>query len=228
MARRTTRTSHSEPVILLTGFEPFGGETINPSWEATRALHDAIIAGHRVVAMELPCVFGRAAAVLGKALRRHRPVLTICTGQAGGRPGLTPERVAINVDDARIPDNAGAQPLDRPIARRGPAAYFTTLPNKAIVQAIRAQGIPADLSNTAGTFVCNHVAYALMQRLARSRQRPRPRGGFIHVPFIPEQVAERPETPSLPLDAIVEGLAIACEVAVQTQRDAAAALGREH
>lgn len=218
----------SPPCLLLTGFEPFGGEAINPSWEAVRALQGAVIAGHPIVSVQLPCVFGRAARVLGTAVTRHRPSVVICVGQAGGRPGLTPERVAINVDDARIPDNAQAQPIDRPIARRGPAAYFTTLPNKAIVAALRAEGLPAELSNTAGTFVCNHVAYALMHGLARSPRRPRPRGGFIHVPFLPEQVADRPGVPALPLEAIVEGLALACEVALTTRRDARTALGSEH
>lgn len=221
-SRSATRT------ILLTGFEPFGGETINPSWEAARALDGARIANHRVVALQLPCVFGQAGRVLQMALREHRPKAVICTGQAGGRVGLTPERIAINVDDARIPDNAGAQPIDQPIASSGPAAYFTTLPNKAIVAALLARGIPADLSNSAGTFVCNHVAYALLQLLARSQQQPRPRGGFIHVPFLPEQVVDKPGAPALPLEAIIEGLAVACEVAVKAKADVRVVLGRLH
>jgi pyroglutamyl-peptidase len=153
--------------ILLTGFEPFGGEVVNPSWQVARALDGRTVGGVPVVACELPCVFGAALRVLDEALAAHAPVLVLALGQAAGRSAFTPERVAINVDDARIPDNAGAQPVDRPVVPGGPAAYFTTLPVKAMVAALRAAGLPAQVSQTAGTFVCNHVFYGLMHRLAR-------------------------------------------------------------
>lgn len=213
--------------ILLTGFEPFGGETINPSWEAARALDGVRIAGHRVAARQLPCAFGRAGRVLRAAIAELVPRAVICVGQAGGRAGLTPERVALNVLDARIPDNAGAQPIDLPIARSGPAAYFTTLPNKAIVAALRQHGLPADLSNTAGTFVCNDVAYQLMRHLARRGMAGKVRGGFIHVPFLPEQVVDKPGAFSLPLGQIIEGLRLACHTTLTARGDLQTALGKE-
>jgi pyroglutamyl-peptidase len=147
-------------------------------------------------------------------------------GQAGGRGALSLERVAINVDDAPIPDNQGARPIDRPIAARGPAAYFSTLPIKAMVAALRGAGLPAEVSQTAGTFVCNHVFYGLMRTLAR---RPGARGGFIHVPFLPQQAAGHPGAPSLPLERIVRGLEVALATALRPhrrdRRDLAAAEG---
>ena len=216
--------------VLLTGFEPFGGETINPSGEIARLLHGSVIAGHRVEGALLPCVFGAAIRELQKRIRTVRPALVICTGQAGGRADITPERVAINVDDARIADNAGRQPVDRAIAKRGPAAYWSTLPIKAIVVALNARGIPASVSQTAGTFVCNHVFYGLMHEL---RGQKIIRGGFIHVPLLPEQ-ALRPDSapagsgpPSLPLATMVSAVAVAIETAVRVRRDVKAAGGRE-
>ncbi len=151
--------------VLITGFEPFGGETVNPSWEVVKQLDGMIIRGQQVVAKQLPCVFGEALTVLKAALETYQPRLTIAVGQAGGRVDITVERVAINVDDARIPDNKGQQPIDEPIVANGPAACFSTLPIKAIVSALRQQGIPASVSQTAGTFVCNHVMYGLLHQL---------------------------------------------------------------
>lgn len=206
----------------MTGFEPFGGERINPSAEIARQLHGTVIAGHRVTGAMLPCVFGAAIRELEKSIATVRPVLVVCVGQAGGRDAITPERVAINVDDARIPDNAGAQPVDRPVVRGGPAAYWSTLPVKAIVAALRRADIPAAVSQTAGTFVCNHVFYGLMHAL---RRRPRLRGGFIHVPFLPEQ-AKRGE-PSLALEAMVRGIEIAIATALRHRRDVRRAGGAE-
>lgn len=156
----------TSPVVLLTGFEPFENDPVNPSWEGVRALDGELIDGARVVARQLPCVFGRAGEALRAALDELDPVLVIGTGLAGGRMEISVERVAINVDDARIADNAGAQPIDRAIAPDGPAAYFSTLPIKRLVAALRAGGVPAAVSQTAGTFVCNHVFYALMHALA--------------------------------------------------------------
>ncbi len=209
--------------VLLTGFEPFAGGTINPSEEIVRQLHSSVIARHEVVAALLPCVFGAANRELRRQLRRHRPALVICLGQAGGRAAITPERVAINVDDARIPDNAGRQPVDRPVMKGGPAAYWSTLPVKAIVRELQGRGIPAAVSQTAGTFVCNHVFYGLMHALAENDSRVR--GGFIHVPFLLGQ-AKKGE-PSLPLAKMIEGIACAVETAVRFRRDVKSTGGAE-
>jgi len=199
--------------ILLTGFEPFGGESLNPSEEITRQLNGTVIARHEVAGGLLPCVYGAAIKELKQLIRRHEPVLVICLGQAGGRTAITPERVALNVDDARIADNAGQQPVDRPVVKAGPVAYWSTLPIKAIVQALRKRGLPAEISQTAGTFVCNHVFYGLMHELHGQR---RVRGGFIHVPFLPEQTSDQP---SLPLAKMITGIQTALEVSVRRSRD---------
>ncbi len=227
MPRTNQRKSrHREPIerrrILLTGFEPFGGESINPSGEIARLLRGAVIAGHRVEGALLPCVFGAAIRELKEQIRAVKPALVICTGQAGGRVDITPERVAINVDDARIADNAGRQPVDRIIAKAGPAAYWSTLPIKAIVAALKTRGIPASVSQTAGTFVCNHVFYGLMHELHGQRTI---RGGFIHVPFLPEQA--KSGQPSLPLATMVTAVAAAIETAARVRRDVRAAGGQE-
>lgn len=209
------------PAILLTGFEPFGGEAFNPSAEIARHLHGAVIRGHRVHAALLPCVFGAATRELRAQLRRIDPVLVVCLGLAAGRTEVTPERVAINVDDARIEDNAGRQPVDRPIVGGGPAAYWSTLPIKAIVAELRAREIPAAVSQTAGTFVCNHVFYALMHELRRKRS---VRGGFIHVPYAQERAPAG--KPALSLGVLIEAIAVALETAVRTKRDRRIAGGR--
>ena len=208
------RSSKERQKILITGFEPFGGETINPSQAIAQNLHGTEIGGHEVVGVLLPGVFGAANRELSRQLRAIRPSLVVCLGQAGGRAAITPERVAINVDDARIPDNAGAQPVDRPVVQGGPAAYFSTLPLKAIVAGLRADGVPAEVSQTAGTFVCNHVFYGLMHAL---RRRPGVRGGFIHVPFLPEQ-AKKGQA-SLALDTMVAAIARVTEIALNVRRD---------
>ncbi len=215
------------PTVLLTGFEPFGGETVNPSALIAQALHGQLLQADgvqaRVVAVVLPCVFGAALQALNAALHEHRPLLVLALGQAGGRCELTPERVAINVDDARIADNAGAQPVDRPVVPGGPAAYFSTLPIKAMVAALRAAGVPASVSQTAGTFVCNHVFYGLMHLLKQhpgelSGVLPGVRGGFMHVPLLPEQAARSSGQPSLPLALQTEGVRLALVAALgQTQ-----------
>lgn len=189
------------PTVLLTGFDPFGGANRNPSSEAVQALHGSTLAGHRVQALELPTVFGGAWQVLHAALRQHRPVLVVCVGQAGGRSGLHIERVAINLDDASIPDNVGQQPRERPIEPGAPTAYFSSLPLPALVAELRAQGLPAEVSNSAGTFVCNHVFYRLMQALATDPVLRGTRGGFVHVPWLPEQ-----GSPGMELGDVVRGL----------------------
>lgn len=200
--------------ILLTGFEPFDGQSINPSEEIAREINDAKIARHRIVGALLPCVFGTAIKELKHQIKLHDPDIVICLGQAGGRAEITPERVAINIDDARIPDNAGQQPVDKPIVKDGPAAYFSTLPIKAIVQELRKHDIPAAISQTAGTFVCNHVFYGLMHEL--STHRADVRGGFIHVPFVPEQTSDKP---SLPFEKMTEAVRLAIAASVDYRRD---------
>jgi len=217
-----TRATH--PTVLLTGFTPFAGETVNPSWQAASQLHGKRIASHRIVARELPTEFGASLTALRTAIRDLKPALVLCVGQAGGRMQLALERVAIN-DDARIADNAGACPIDRPVVADGPAAYFSTLPIKAMLLALREAGIPAEVSQTAGTYVCNHVFYGLMHAL---RDRPRVRGGFIHIPYAPEQAARHPGTPSLALETVVEGLRIAIRSALTTHDDRRIAAGAEH
>jgi pyroglutamyl-peptidase len=206
---------HRPPTVLLTGFDAFGGESLNPSWLAVKALHGRQIAGHRLVAAQLPTVFDESIHALRALLRLHRPELTICVGQAGGRSALSLERVAINVNDARIPDNALAQPVDTPVVAGGPAAYFSSLPIKAMLQALQHEGVLAEVSQTAGTFVCNHVFFGLMHFLATERGFKKSRGGFIHVPYLPEQGA-----PSMPLADMTRGLRIAVRCAVTTTKDA--------
>jgi pyroglutamyl-peptidase len=173
--------------LLLTGFEPFAGDARNPSGIVAAALDGVETGGGRVVAEVLPCVFGEAPAALLRAVARTSPEVVICLGLAGGRTGITVERVAINVDDARIPDNAGRQPVDRPVAAGGPVGYWSTLPIKAIVEDLREAGFPAAVSQTAGTFVCNHVFYALMHAVASGVVPTVRRAGFVHLPWLPEQ-----------------------------------------
>jgi pyroglutamyl-peptidase len=216
------------PCILLTGFEPFGGEAVNPSWEIARTLDGWQCERHVVQAARLSCVFGDALRELDAAMATHRPSLVVCLGQAGGRPEISIERIAINVDDARIPDNLGRQPVDSAIEAGGPAAYFSTLPIKAIARDVREAGIAAAVSNTAGTFVCNHVFYALMHRLATTPSLAHARGGFVHVPYTPEQVAGRDDVPSMALAAQVEGIRQALRSAVRTREDVRETAGREH
>lgn len=201
-----------EPTLLLTGFEPFGGETVNPSQRIAEALDGARIDGARVVARVLPCCFSLAPGALRTALQDVRPGWVLALGQAGGRADLSLERVAINLADARIADNAGEQPVDAPVIAGGPAAYFSTLPVKAMAAGLRAAGWPASVSHTAGTFVCNQVFYALMHAL---RDQPAVRAGFLHVPWLPEQAARLPApAPSMPLAAQVEAVRVALRVAL--------------
>lgn len=211
--------------VLLTGFQPFGGEQVNSSWQAVSALHGTRIAGHRVVARELPVAFGASLKALRAALRDMRPALVICVGQAGGRAQLSLERVAINIDDARIPDNTGQQPVDVPVVAEGPAAYFSTLPVKAMRHALNAAGFPAEVSQTAGTYVCNHVFYGLMHALRRQRI---VRAGFIHIPYSPAQASMHPGTPSVAVEMVTEALRLAVKVALNTRMDARLAAGAEH
>lgn len=193
--------------LLLTGFEPFGGETINPAQEALALVPDRIGA-LEIVKLILPVVFGKSIAVVRAALREHRPDAVLCIGQAGGRMEATPERVALNLNDARIPDNDKNQPVDEPIFADGPAAYFATLPVKDMVAAIRSAGLPARVSNTAGLFVCNQVMYGVLYYLAH--ELPHTLGGFMHVPYAPEQAARQSAPqPSMSKDDIARAISAA-------------------
>lgn len=211
--------------VLLTGFEPFDGEAVNPSWEVVQQLDGTMIAGQPVTARQLPCVFGEALSALDAAIEDLQPKLVIAVGQAGGRVDISVERVAINVDDARIPDNKGQQPIDTPIVDGGPAAWFSTLPIKAIVSALRDRGIPASVSQTAGTFVCNHVMYGLLHRLQGQAE---VRGGFIHIPWLPAQAAAHPGEPSMAIATVREALETAIAVALRQPVDSKLGGGATH
>lgn len=207
---------------LVTGFEPFGGEPVNPAREALPLLPTRL--GEVAIATRvLPTVFGRAFDVLADAVATQAPDIVLCLGLAGGRAALSLERVAINLDDARFPDNAGAQPIDRPVVAGGPPAYFTTLPIKAATAALREAGLPAGVSNTAGTFVCNHVFYGLMHLAATGR--PRLRGGFLHLPYLPSQGARHDGAPSMALADVVRGVETVLTVAAARRDDIRTAEG---
>jgi len=209
-------TNQNLPRILLTGFDPFGGESINPSWEAVRRLDGRHIAGHRIVARQLPTEFAGSLRALKAAVRETTPTILLGVGQAGGRTQLSIERVAINVQDARIADNAGARPVDEPVIADGPAAYFSTLPIKAMLAALRAQGLPAEISQTAGTYVCNHIAYAMLHLASKKRG---VRAGFIHIPYLPEQAAHLRGAASMAQADVAQGLEIALRTAIVTHVD---------
>lgn len=197
-------------MILFTGFEPFGGETVNPALEAVRLLPDSA-GGMPIRRLRLPTSFRHAGETLLEAVDAWRPKAVVCVGQAGGRKTVTPEKVAINYIDARIPDNDGAQPADVPIRADGPAAYFATLPVRAIDEAIRAAGVPCAVSYSAGCYVCNFVMYTLLDHLAQTA--PDVLGGFIHVPYAAEQTANKPAgTPSLTVAQMTQALTCAAGV----------------
>lgn len=189
--------------LLITGFDPFGGESINPAWEAVRLLPD-VIRDFELVKLEIPTVFGAAAQIVIDKAEEIHPDAIISVGQAGGRAAVTPEMVGINLRYASIPDNMGALPCDIPIAEGGPAAYFSTLPVRAMAKAICDAGLPGAVSYSAGSFVCNDVLYSLLHRFDGTAVR----AGFIHVPFLPEQTVDKP---SLPLDKTIAALCAAIE-----------------
>ncbi|MCC8366883.1 pyroglutamyl-peptidase I [Xenorhabdus sp. PB61.4] len=212
--------------ILVTAFEPFGGDTTNPSWEAIKRLQGSRVADANIEVHQLPCIFDTSLAQLYTIIDNYQPELVISVGLAGGRPDITVERVAININDARIADNAGNQPIDTPIIVGGPAAYFSSLPIKAMVRALNMSGIPATVSQTAGTFVCNHVMYGLLHYL--TQKYPAARGGFIHVPYLPEQATEYTNMPSMSLEIITSALKTAIEVAWENKSDIAVMGGATH
>lgn len=202
--------------VLITGFDPFGGESINPAWEAVKMMKDTI-AGAEIVKMQIPTVVGKSIEKIHEKMKEINPDIVLSIGQAGGRFGVTPERVAINITDARIPDNEGNQPIDTPIFVDGPAAYFTNLPVKAMVESIKNAGYPSVLSNTAGTYICNHVMYGILHYI--DKEFPNIRGGFIHVPYAASQVVNKPGTPSMAIADITAALEAAVQAAVENAQD---------
>lgn len=212
--------------ILLTGFDPFGGDTINPAWEAVKLVKNQLD-DIEVVKLEVPTVFYKSIEKVVEAIEKEKPDAVLCIGQAGGRYDLTPERVAINVNDARIPDNEGKQPLDGPIFKDSDAAYFSTLPIKAMVKEIREAGVPASVSNTAGTFVCNHLMYGVLYTL--DKKYPGVKGGFMHVPFVTSQIVKRSTpAPSLSIEHIVRGIEAALRAIALNKEDIQSVEGKTH
>lgn len=202
--------------ILITGFDPFGKETINPALEALKQL-PAMILDAEIIKLEIPTVFHTSLEMIEDAIITYDPDVILSIGQAGGRSEITVERIGINCDDACIPDNEGNQMIDEPIDRNGPAAYFVNVPIKAMVENMKQAGIPASISNSAGTFVCNHVTYGVRHII--ETKYPDKRSGFIHIPYLPAQVIEKKGQPSMALDTIVEGLIKAVEAIVETKED---------
>ena len=218
---------HSTPTlsatVLLTGFDAFGGEAINPSWLVAQALHGEILQGHQVVAAQLPTEFAASSKRLADLLHQHQPALVLCIGLAGGRPSLSLERIAINIQDARIADNIGAQPIDVPVIESGPAAYFSTLPIKAMLQALTKANVAAEVSQTAGTFVCNHVFYVLMHALKKQGGTTHARGGFVHVPYLQSQ-----GLPCMAFEDMVCGMRVAIQCALANPSDTLLGAGALH
>ena len=210
--------------LLLTAFTPFGGEKINPALEAVKLVKDKILETD-IIKLEVPTVFGKSIRIVADTIEKEKPGCVLCIGQAGGRADITPERVAINIDDARIPDNEGNQPIDTPIFADGESAYFSNLPVKAMVEEIKKEGLLSSLSNSAGTYVCNHLMYGVLYTLSTKYKGAK--GGFIHVPFIPEQVADKPDKPCMPLADIVKGIEAAIRAINNNEIDIKAAGGVE-
>ncbi len=208
--------------ILLTGFEPFGGEPVNPAEEAVKRVRDNIN-GAEVIKITIPTVQTKSVEVIEEAIKLHNPDVVVSVGQAGGRYDITPERVAINIDDFRIPDNEGNQPIDETIKEDGKNAYFSNLPLKAMIKHMNDNGVPASLSNTAGTFVCNHVMYGILYMI--DKKYPNIKGGFIHIPYMTSQIMEKKNTPFMSLDEIVKGLEFALEACVLYSEDVKAVGG---
>lgn len=212
--------------ILITGFDPFGGASVNPAYEAVKLLPDEI-KGADVIKLEIPTVFKKEGEVLEAGIEEHNPDIVICVGQAGGRSGITVEKVAINLMEARIPDNEGRQPADEPVCSDGENAYFAKLPIKAMVQKMREQGIPARISYTAGTYVCNDVMYRLLYMIEKKYHNMR--GGFIHVPYLPEQVIDLPDgMPSMSAEMIAQAIECGVEAVLENEEDVKTVMGETH
>jgi pyroglutamyl-peptidase len=211
--------------ILVTGFDPFGGEKVNPAIESVKRLPDTI-AGAEIIKLEIPTVVYKSLNKIDEAIAKYNPDVILSIGQAGGRSDITVERVGINCNDCRIPDNEGNQPIDEPVYIDGPDAYFSLLPIKAIVAEIQASGIPASVSDTAGTFICNHVLYGV--RYLCEHKYPGKKSGFIHIPYMTSQAVGKRNTPSMSLDEIVKGLTVAIEAIVKHDTDIKVTGGTEH
>ncbi|MCK4260250.1 MAG: pyroglutamyl-peptidase I [Halanaerobiales bacterium] len=207
--------------VLLSGFEPFGGETINPSLELIHRLKDESWDGLEVHLVQLPVVFGDSVEKLKEAITEVNPDVVIGIGQAGGRTALSIERVAINIDDAIIADNDGKQPVDRSIEMDGSEAYFSTIPIKRMMKAALEAGVPTMVSNSAGTYVCNHLMYGILHLLRDTNKR----GGFIHIPFLPEQVVKKPNQPSMSLDTMIKGFKAMIMETILEEKDEKLAAG---
>ncbi|WP_225755889.1 pyroglutamyl-peptidase I [Cardiobacterium sp. Marseille-Q4385] len=194
--------------LLITGFQPFDGESVNPALEVAKGLQGKTINGYEVIAREIPVVRFEALKAVQAAIEELQPNAVITIGQAGGRPDITVERIGINIDDFRIPDNKGNQPIDEPVVTGGPVAYWATLPIKKMVANVKAQGIPASVSNSAGTYVCNHLLYGLLHYLTTQGKTAIP-AGFIHIPYLPEQMAVRSgkdaQVATMSLDTLLKG-----------------------
>lgn len=204
--------------ILLTGFDPFGEDSINPALEAVKLCQTDNLDAE-IIKLEVPTVFHKSIETVAKAMDEHQPDAVLCIGQAGGRFDLSMERVGINLDDASIKDNEGNQPIDETIFEDGENAYFSNLPIKAIVEEIKSIGLPASISNTAGTFVCNHLLYGVLYTIAKKY--PNCRGGFMHVPFLPEQVVEmnRRNTAFMSMQEIARGINAALKAIIENRSD---------
>ena len=203
--------------ILVTGFDPFGGASINPAYEAVKKLPDTI-KDAEIVKLEIPTVFEKDGIVVKAAIEEYKPDVVLCIGQAGGRSHISVEKVAINLIEARIPDNDGQQPLGQPIYEDGEPAYFATIPVKAMVENVKQHGIPSSVSYTAGTYVCNDIMYRVLYMEAK--EYPGMRGGFIHVPYLPEQAIDLPAgTPTMSAESIAQGLEYAIEAIIDNDVD---------
>lgn len=212
--------------ILVTAFDPFGGEKVNPAALAVSLLKENI-AGASIIKLTVPTIFNKSIATVYEEINKENPDVVICVGQAGGRSHITVEKVALNLNDARIPDNEGNQPIDTTIFADGETAYFSTLPIKAMVSYMKENGVPATVSYTAGTFVCNHLMYGTLYHIHNSFSHIR--GGFIHVPYIPEQVSSRnDDMPSMSIDMIVLGLELAITATVENYEDIKTSGGTLH
>jgi pyroglutamyl-peptidase len=216
------KVGKAQETVLVTGFEPFGGEKTNPSWDVCAQLREEI-AGMRVETCRVPCEFRNSIEVVAAAIERLHPAIVILLGQAGGRSRMGVERVAINIDDARIADNAGAQPVDETIAPNGPPAYFATVPVKAMAAAMRAAGVPTEVSNSAGTYVCNHLMFGVLHFIAASGYRTR--AGFIHMPYSEAQVLDKRNEPAMAIATMAKGVEAAIAAAREHRHDIKAAEG---
>jgi pyroglutamyl-peptidase len=202
--------------VLVTGFMPFGGETVNPSWEIVKALPD-VMGGYRIEKLKVPVEWGKAIETVTRAIDKHQPDVVLCFGQAGGRSRMSVERVAINIDDARQADNAGQMRADQAIIVGAPAAYFANLPIKAMVASMHKVNVPAEVSNSAGTYVCNHLLYGVLNHIATMRLSTR--AGFIHVPYVETQILDKPGTPAMALSTMIAGAKAAIAAAIRRKAD---------